>query len=199
MPRARHIEVQIIGDGSGDVSHLWERECSIQRRNQKIVEIAPSPGLAPAMRDRLTAAAVRMAKEVRYDNLGTFEFLVNADTSAKTTRPASRSSRPTRACRSSTRSPKKSPASISSSCRFSWRLAARSRNSGCSRRTFRSRAGSRCRCESTWNRCARTAARSRRAARSPRSRRRRDRACGSIRSPTRATRPARASIRCWPS
>jgi acetyl/propionyl-CoA carboxylase alpha subunit/acetyl-CoA carboxylase carboxyltransferase component len=83
MPRARHIEVQIIGDGSGNVSHLWERECSIQRRNQKIVEIAPSPGLAPAMRDRLTAAAVRMAKEVRYDNLGTFEFLVNADASAK--------------------------------------------------------------------------------------------------------------------
>src|SRR5580692_118831 len=84
MPLARHIEVQIVGDGSGDVSHLWGRECSIQRRNQKIVEIAPSPGLAPAMRDRLTAAAVRMAKEVRYDNLGTFEFLVNADTSAKT-------------------------------------------------------------------------------------------------------------------
>jgi len=83
MPRARHIEVQIIGDGSGDVSHLWERECSIQRRNQKIVEIAPSPGLEPALRDRLTAAAVRMAKEVRYDNLGTFEFLVNGDASAK--------------------------------------------------------------------------------------------------------------------
>ncbi len=82
MPRARHVEVQIIGDGSGNVSHLWERECSIQRRNQKIVEIAPSPGLAPAIRDRLTGAAVRMAKEVRYDNLGTFEFLVNADASA---------------------------------------------------------------------------------------------------------------------
>jgi acetyl/propionyl-CoA carboxylase alpha subunit/acetyl-CoA carboxylase carboxyltransferase component len=78
MPRARHIEVQIIGDKSGGVSHLWERECSIQRRNQKIVEVAPSPGLAPALRDRLTAAAVRMATEVRYDNLGTFEFLVNA-------------------------------------------------------------------------------------------------------------------------
>jgi len=83
MPRARHIEVQIVGDGSGDVSHLWERECSIQRRNQKIVEIAPSPGLEPALRDRLTAAAVRMAKEVRYDNLGTFEFLVDADAPAK--------------------------------------------------------------------------------------------------------------------
>ena len=82
MPRARHIEVQIIGDRAGNVSHLWERECSIQRRNQKIVEIAPSPGLAPAMRDRLTAAAVRMAKTVRYDNLGTFEFLVNSEASA---------------------------------------------------------------------------------------------------------------------
>jgi len=82
MPRARHIEVQIIGDERGEVSHLWERECSIQRRHQKIVEVAPAPGLDPALRDRLTAAAVRMAKEVRYNNLGTFEFLVNGDASA---------------------------------------------------------------------------------------------------------------------
>jgi len=78
MPRARHIEVQIIGDGSGAVSHLWERECSIQRRNQKIVEIAPSPTLSEHMRARLTNAAVRMAEEVRYNSLGTFEFLVDA-------------------------------------------------------------------------------------------------------------------------
>ena len=78
MPRARHIEVQVIGDRSGLVSHLWERECSIQRRNQKLVEIAPSPGLPPGLRDRLTAAAVRLAEEVRYDNVGTFEFLVEA-------------------------------------------------------------------------------------------------------------------------
>jgi acetyl/propionyl-CoA carboxylase alpha subunit/acetyl-CoA carboxylase carboxyltransferase component len=78
MPRARHIEVQIIGDGTGAVSHLWERECSIQRRNQKIVEIAPSPTLPPAVRDRLLGAAVRLAKEVRYNSLGTFEFLVDA-------------------------------------------------------------------------------------------------------------------------
>ncbi len=58
MPRARHIEIQIIGDGSGAVSHLWERECSIQRRNQKIVEIAPSPTLPVSVRDRLTSSAV---------------------------------------------------------------------------------------------------------------------------------------------
>ncbi|MBE3603949.1 carbamoyl-phosphate synthase large subunit [bacterium] len=79
IPRARHIEVQVLGDGSGSVSHLWERECTIQRRNQKIVEIAPSPGLHPGLRDRLVAAAIRLAEEVRYDNLGTFEFLIDAD------------------------------------------------------------------------------------------------------------------------
>jgi len=78
MPRARHIEVQVIGDRSGAVNHLWERECSLQRRHQKLVEIAPSPGLAPSLRDRLVAAAVRMAEAARYDNLGTVEFLVDA-------------------------------------------------------------------------------------------------------------------------
>jgi acetyl/propionyl-CoA carboxylase alpha subunit/acetyl-CoA carboxylase carboxyltransferase component len=78
MPHARHVEVQIIGDCSGSVAHLWERECSIQRRNQKLVEIAPAPGLNPDLRERLTAAAVRMAEAVRYENLGTFEFLVEA-------------------------------------------------------------------------------------------------------------------------
>ena len=78
IARARHIEVQIIGDSAGGVSHLGERECTIQRRNQKLIEVAPSPGLRPALRDRLTAAAVRLAQEVRFDNLGTFEFLVDA-------------------------------------------------------------------------------------------------------------------------
>jgi acetyl/propionyl-CoA carboxylase alpha subunit/acetyl-CoA carboxylase carboxyltransferase component len=76
MPRARHVEVQIVGDGSGGVSHLWERDCTIQRRHQKLLEIAPSPGLPAALRDRLTAAAVRLAETARFDNLGTFEFLV---------------------------------------------------------------------------------------------------------------------------
>ena len=78
LPRARHIEVQIVGDGSGAVSHLWERECSLQRRYQKVVEVAPSPGLPGGLRQRLTAAAVQVAEAARYDNLGTFEFLVDA-------------------------------------------------------------------------------------------------------------------------
>jgi len=80
MPRARHIEVQVVGDGSGAVSHLGERDCSIQRRHQKLVEIAPCPTLSPELRARLTADAVRMAAAVHYLNAGTFEFLVDADT-----------------------------------------------------------------------------------------------------------------------
>ncbi len=78
MPRARHIEVQVLGDGHGGVTHLWERECSIQRRHQKFVEVAPAPGLHPTVRDALLADAVTMAKKVAYRNAGTFEFLVDA-------------------------------------------------------------------------------------------------------------------------
>lgn len=77
--RARHIEVQVIGDRHGTVVHLGERECTLQRRHQKLVEIAPSPSLHPAVRERLLAAALEMARHVRYDSLGTFEFLVDAD------------------------------------------------------------------------------------------------------------------------
>ena len=80
--KARHIEVQIIGDGTGAVSHLWERECSLQRRYQKIVEVAPSPGLPGGLRQRITAAAVSAAELAKYDNLGTFEFLVDAEAPA---------------------------------------------------------------------------------------------------------------------
>ena len=76
MRNARHIEVQILGDGEA-VSHLWERDCSLQRRRQKIVEIAPAPGLDPALRDRLIEAALRLAKAAQYRNLGTIEFLVD--------------------------------------------------------------------------------------------------------------------------
>ncbi len=78
VEQARHVEVQIVGDGQGGVSHLWERECSLQRRNQKLVEIAPSPSLDDAMRQRLTDAALLLAREVDYRSLGTFEFLLDA-------------------------------------------------------------------------------------------------------------------------
>jgi len=76
--RARHLEVQVVGDATGAVSHLWERECTLQRRHQKLIEIAPSPGLSEPLRAQLLEAALRMAREVRYDSLGTFEFLVDA-------------------------------------------------------------------------------------------------------------------------
>jgi acetyl/propionyl-CoA carboxylase alpha subunit len=75
--RARHVEVQVVGDSSGEVTHLWERECSLQRRNQKVVEIAPSPTLSNGLRERLTDAAIRIAREVGYSSLGTFEFLID--------------------------------------------------------------------------------------------------------------------------
>ena len=74
-PQARHIEVQIIGDGD-TVVHVHERECTLQRRHQKLIEIAPSPTLTSALREQLTQAAVRMAQQVGYRGLGTFEFLV---------------------------------------------------------------------------------------------------------------------------
>ncbi|MBL8569478.1 MAG: carbamoyl-phosphate synthase large subunit [Phreatobacter sp.] len=77
IAEARHIEVQILGDGR-DVVHLGERECTLQRRHQKLVEVAPSPTLGEALRGRITEAAVTMARRVGYRSLGTFEFLVDA-------------------------------------------------------------------------------------------------------------------------
>jgi acetyl/propionyl-CoA carboxylase alpha subunit len=79
LPHARHVEVQVAGDASGAVSHFAERECSLQRRHQKLVEIAPAPWLAPALRERLHAAAVALARAAHYTGLGTVEFLVDAD------------------------------------------------------------------------------------------------------------------------
>lgn len=75
-PRSRHIEVQVLGDGQGEVVHLWERECSIQRQHQKLVEFAPSPALSPDLRKKLAAGAVVMASKLNYRSAGTFEFLV---------------------------------------------------------------------------------------------------------------------------
>jgi acetyl-CoA carboxylase biotin carboxylase subunit len=73
----RHVEVQIIGDSFGNVVHLWERDCSMQRRHQKLVEESPCPVLKPAVREALCAAAVRLAKAAGYYNAGTVEFLVD--------------------------------------------------------------------------------------------------------------------------
>ena len=70
--------MQIVGDGKGGIVALGERECTIQRRNQKIVEMAPSPGLSADLRRKIVDAAIVMAKAVKYRSLGTFEFLVDA-------------------------------------------------------------------------------------------------------------------------
>ena len=77
---AKHIEVQILGDGKGNLVHLWERDCSVQRRHQKVVEIAPAPNLDPTLRKNLCDAAISIGRAVRYENAGTVEFLVDADT-----------------------------------------------------------------------------------------------------------------------
>ncbi len=79
LERARHVEAQVVGDQHGNVVHLFERDCSVQRRHQKVVEEAPAPTIDAALRRRLGEAAVRLAREVDYTNAGTVEFLVAAD------------------------------------------------------------------------------------------------------------------------
>ena len=75
----RHVEVQVMGDGRGSAIHLFERECSMQRRRQKVLEEAPSPGISSETREKMTGAAVRLAREVGYASAGTVEFLVDED------------------------------------------------------------------------------------------------------------------------
>ncbi|WP_437203792.1 pyruvate carboxylase [Planctomicrobium sp. SH664] len=78
--RARHIEVQLMGDQYGNLVHLYERDCSVQRRHQKVIEIAPAVNLAPALREEICAAAIKIGQQVNYENAGTVEFLVDSDT-----------------------------------------------------------------------------------------------------------------------
>jgi acetyl-CoA carboxylase biotin carboxylase subunit len=77
LAKPRHIEIQIFGDGEGNVVHLGERECSIQRRHQKVIEESPSPAVGPELRREMGEAAVRLAREAGYGNAGTAEFLVD--------------------------------------------------------------------------------------------------------------------------
>lgn len=79
MPRARHVEVQILGDRYGDIYHLWERDCSVQRRNQKVVERAPAPYLSQAQREHLCGLALKICRHVNYECAGTVEFLMDMD------------------------------------------------------------------------------------------------------------------------
>ncbi|MFT7652166.1 MAG: acetyl/propionyl-CoA carboxylase alpha subunit [Limisphaerales bacterium] len=80
VENAKHIEIQIIGDGSGTVTHLGDRECTLQRRHQKLIEIAPSPWLSEELRQAMCKAAVQLGEYVSYRGLGTIEFIVDADT-----------------------------------------------------------------------------------------------------------------------
>jgi propionyl-CoA carboxylase alpha chain/3-methylcrotonyl-CoA carboxylase alpha subunit/acetyl-CoA/propionyl-CoA carboxylase biotin carboxyl carrier protein len=79
IEQPRHIEVQVLGDGQGNVVHLFERECSLQRRYQKIVEESPAPNLSPTLRAAICGAAVRLAQAARYLNAGTVEFVLAPD------------------------------------------------------------------------------------------------------------------------
>jgi pyruvate carboxylase len=79
IPRAKHIEVQVLGDNRGNVIHLHERDCSVQRRHQKVIEIAPSVDLKPGVVRELCEAAAGMAREISYNNAGTVEFLYDLD------------------------------------------------------------------------------------------------------------------------
>ena len=218
IPRARHIEVQLLGDEHGGLIDFGERECSAQRRHQKVVETAPAPNLAATLRAAIIDAALRLGRSTRYNSLGTFEFLVDADEflvdadkflvegaatpATAAARPprqaaASRLSRRTPACRSSTRSPKRSPVSTWSRLNCESRTARRLPISGSERRNPSVRAASRSRRGSTWRPWTPRAPCAPPPAYSSPTNRRADRECGSTAAATPATRRTLPSTPCW--
>src|SRR5208282_4529321 len=80
ISNARHVEVQLLGDRFGNVVHLGERDCSLQRRHQKLVEEAPAPAMTEARREEIRQAAVTLARNIGYENAGTVEFIFDQDT-----------------------------------------------------------------------------------------------------------------------
>jgi len=79
-PAGKHIEIQIFGDSSGNCISLYERECSIQRRHQKVIEEAPSPYITPQLRAKMSAAATELGRLLKYEGAGTVEFIVDVKT-----------------------------------------------------------------------------------------------------------------------
>ena len=82
VEKPRHIEVQIIADKTGNTIHLYDRDCSVQRRHQKVVEIAPASGIQPELRQKMFDSAIKLCKHIGYKNAGTVEFLLENDGSA---------------------------------------------------------------------------------------------------------------------
>ena len=78
IQRPKHIEVQILGDGTGDIVHLFDRDCSVQRRHQKVIECAPATGISEELRERLFSYAKALTSKVQYKNAGTVEFLIDS-------------------------------------------------------------------------------------------------------------------------
>jgi 3-methylcrotonyl-CoA carboxylase alpha subunit len=87
IERPHHVEVQVIADGHGEVVHVFERECSVQRRHQKVIEESPSPAIDPVLRMRITEAGVRAARAASYRNAGTIEFLVDLSSGSSAAAP----------------------------------------------------------------------------------------------------------------
>ena len=187
VERPRHVEIQILGDQHGELVHLFERECSIQRRHQKIIEEAPSPAVDPGLRQLMGEAAVKLGRAIGYYNAGTVEMILDPDGAFYFLEVNTR-------LRWSTRSPRRSPTSTSWSCRSGSRAARSCRSTRRWSATWR--AGTRWSAAST-PRIPPTNS-SRRAAGSSSGTRRSGTGCGSTPASSRGARWGSTTTRCSP-